>query len=71
MTLAIANHEMAKAAFPDAFGDTTEEAEPPTPCGHLDPAGEMICVGNAGHRGRHKYRRFEVEESEAEESLVN
>ena len=58
MILAIANHEMAKAAFPDAFGDggDEEKAEPPTPCGHLDSTGDMICIGVVGHRGRHKFR---------------
>ena len=57
MVLAIANHEMAKAAFPDAFGDGEEEkVEPPTPCGALDSTGDMICIGVVGHRGRHKFR---------------
>ena len=65
MTLAIANHEMAKAAFPDAFGDpeeATEEApeeapQPaPQPCASSDPTGTLMCVGVIGHRGRHKYR---------------
>jgi len=68
MTLAIANHEMAKQAFPDAFGDPEEEAteadpqpEPqpePQPCASADPTGELLCIGVIGHRGRHKYRPF-------------
>jgi hypothetical protein len=59
MTLAIANHEMAKNAFPDAFGgDDAAEATPtPGPCAFLDPrGGTRICIAEAGHRGRHRYR---------------
>ena len=57
MTLAIANHEMAKQAFPDAFGDDEETPEP-QPCASADPTGELLCIGVIGHRGRHKYRPF-------------
>ena len=66
MTLAIANHEMAKQAFPDAFGDPEEATAPeeveaapqpaPQPCASSDPTGTLMCVGVIGHRGRHKYR---------------
>ena len=60
MTLAIANHEMAKNAFPETFGDDDEaEATRPTPvpCALLDPkGGTRICIGDAGHRGRHRFR---------------
>jgi hypothetical protein len=69
MTLAIANHEMAKAHFPGTFNDDDgleptgkeEEAkeEQPVPCAYLDPERpDMICVGNLGHRGRHKFRQI-------------
>jgi hypothetical protein len=64
MTLAIANHEMAKAAFPDAFGDDEEAPEEvpwePQPCASADPTGTMLCIGVVGHRGRHKFRRVEA-----------
>jgi len=60
MTLAIANHEMAKNAFPETFGDDDEPdaAKPaPSPCAFLDPeGGTRICIGDAGHRGRHRFR---------------
>ena len=58
MTLAIANHEMAKNAFPEAFREDDEPGEPiPTPCAFLDPGdGARICIGDAGHRGRHRFR---------------
>ncbi|MEI8333637.1 MAG: hypothetical protein WCH74_07265 [Chloroflexota bacterium] len=61
MVLAIANHEMAKDAFPALFSDEdeTEEARSdPQPCAHADPTGEQLCINVAGHRGRHKYRPF-------------
>jgi hypothetical protein len=60
MTLAIANHEMAKNAFPEVF--TEEDVSPPAtlspaPCAFLDPdGGTRICIGDAGHRGRHRFR---------------
>ena len=60
MTLAIANHEMAKNAFPETLGDDDEpEATKavPVPCAFLDPRdGARICIGDAGHRGRHRFR---------------
>jgi len=62
MTLAIANHEMAKNAFPDAFGedDAAEATRPtPAPCAFLDARDPTrICIGDAGHRGRHRFRRL-------------
>lgn len=84
MTLAIANHELAKEKFPEAFSDeedATQEAldslvkeglmeevpaEPPEPCGFLDPVNEgYACVGHVGHRGRHKFRAFHTDEEMA------
>lgn len=60
MTLAIANHEMAKNAFPETFGEDHEaEVTKPTPapCAFLDPGdGTRICIGDVGHRGRHRFR---------------
>ena len=60
MTLAIANHEMAKNAFPEAFADdddATVKVEKPAPCGALDPEDvSVICVNDVGHRGCHKFR---------------
>ena len=69
MTLAIANHEMAKTAFPNAFGEeeaptpekrtrkTKVEAEISQPCAYVNPEDPtLICVGNVGHRGRHRFR---------------
>ena len=63
MTLAIANHELAKAKFPEAFTDDAETVagtvEEPTPCAFVSPEGpDLICVGGVGHRGRHKFRRI-------------
>ena len=56
MTLAVANHELAKAKFPEAFGDDeTPAEEPPAPCGLEDDAGST-CVSKRGHVGRHKFR---------------
>ena len=62
MTLAIANHEMAKQAFPDTFGDDEDEragtATHPAavrPCGVVAQDG-TICVSHMGHRGRHRFR---------------
>jgi len=58
MTLAIANHEMAKARFPEAFPDD-EEAQEASPCGYVDPTNPVLmCVGEVGHRGRHRFRPF-------------
>jgi hypothetical protein len=70
MTLAVANHELAKAKFPEAFGDDEPSEEPvaPAPCGMEDDAGG-VCVGNVGHRGRHRFRP--VVSLEADTSLVN
>ena len=58
MTLAIANHEMAKSRFPETFGDDDEAATPtPSPCAFLDARdATRICIAEAGHRGRHRYR---------------
>ena len=66
MVLAIANHELAKAKFPEAFGDeedgetpVREIREAPSPCAYVSPDdADLICVGDIGHRGRHKFRRL-------------
>jgi len=65
MVLAIANHELAKAKFPEAFTDDAETVagtvEEPTlvPCAFVSPEGpDLICAGVVGHRGRHKFRRI-------------
>jgi hypothetical protein len=56
MTLAIANHELAKEHFPEAFSDA-EEAMEEQPCSAKDPADpSRICVSEVGHRGRHRFR---------------
>lgn len=68
MTLAIANHEMAKQAFPETFGGEEEAAEPDTSsadetsglpeplCGVISEPDGLVCVGVSGHRGRHRFR---------------
>ena len=60
MTLAIANHEMAKERFPETFADDQEAQEAaPAPCGYVDPTNPILmCVGEVGHRGRHRFRPF-------------
>jgi len=75
MTLAIANHEMAKNAFPEVFGDDDEpEATKavPVPCAFLDPeSGARICIGDAGHRGRHRFRTIGEGDADAAASRAN
>jgi len=62
MVLAIANHELAKQAFPDTFPDEDDEdgtSVPevgPPPCGAASEDGMAVCMGGAGHRGRHRFR---------------
>ncbi len=71
MTLAIANHELARAKFPEAFSEEeapapadeepTENPEPPEPvrlCGVIAPPpdGDMICISEVGPSGLHKGR---------------
>lgn len=57
MTLAIANHEMAKERFPETFAEEPEGQ--PQPCAWVDPQdSDRICIGEAGHRGRHRFRRI-------------
>lgn len=69
MTLAIANHEMAKNAFPDAFGgdDAAEATRPtPVPCAFLDARdATRICIAEAGHRGRHRFRTMAAGDADA------
>jgi len=69
MTLAIANHEMAKNAFPETFGDEpgAEATRPiPVPCALLDARdATRICIAEAGHRGRHRFRTMAAGDVEA------
>ena len=68
MTMAIANHELAKEHFPGTFPSPDEiaeqqrkdaaEAEQPLPCmvpGGGQDAGKS-CVSEVGHKGRHRFR---------------
>lgn len=59
MTLAIANHEMAKEHFPGTFPDADEaSAEDLPPCSAVDPADQTrVCASAVAHRGRHRFRR--------------
>jgi len=76
MTLAIANHEMAKSRFPETFGDDdeAEAAKPnqPAPCAFLDARDPTrICLGDAGHRGRHRFRTIAAADGEAAAPRAN
>jgi hypothetical protein len=75
MTLAIANHEMAKNRFPETFGedDEAEVAKPtPTPCAFLDARDPTrICIAEAGHRGRHRFRTMAAGDVEAAAPRAN
>ena len=65
MTLAIANHELAKEHFPgvfpgedapsDAAPEPTEDGPEPLPCGATNERDES-CISEVGHRGRHRFR---------------
>jgi hypothetical protein len=52
MTLAIANHELAKG-FP--------QQEEPQPCGALGTEVGTFCISEVGHKGRHRFRSLEQE----------
>jgi hypothetical protein len=63
MTLAIADHDLAKEHFPGTFPSPEEIAEQQ----RQDAAGAMPCmveregrhcIGEVGHGGRHTYRRI-------------
>ena len=61
MTLAIANHEMAKERFPETFPPGEETLEP-QPCSIRDPDDPTrLCVSEVGHKGHHRFRRLAVE----------
>jgi hypothetical protein len=66
MTLAIANHE---GAIKQDTEEPTTAPEPFVPCAFVSEDKAMICVGAAGHRGRHKMRPIPAEDAEA--SLPN
>jgi len=69
LLLSVANHTLAAERFPEAFGDDeTEQPVAPAPCGMKDDAGG-VCVGNVGHRGRHRFRPASA--PEADTSLLN
>ena len=56
MTLAIADHELAKEHFPGVFPDD-EEAMEEQPCSARDPADpSRIRVSEVAHTGRQEYR---------------
>lgn len=67
MVMAIANHELAKARFPETFEEETpqeqeQEQEPPQVggiCGKPD-GGSKVCINTIGHRGRHRFRDLPV-----------
>ena len=75
MTLAIANHELAKEHFPETFPDdevSADSAPAATPCAFLDPdGGTRICIADAGHRGRHRFRTIGTGDAEAVTSRAN
>jgi hypothetical protein len=60
MTLAIANHELAKEHFPGTFPDDEETVErqrqDAMPC-MVERQGRH-CISEVGHGGRHTYRRI-------------
>ena len=63
MTLAIANHELAKEHFPGTFPSPEEIAEQQRqdaaeamPC-MVEKQGRH-CISEIGHEGRHTYRRI-------------
>jgi hypothetical protein len=55
MTLAIANHELAKERFPGTFPDEDPDEDPPKDCGAPDGMGKA-CISPVGHMGRHRFR---------------
>lgn len=78
MTLAIANHEMAKNAFPETFRDDDEPDAPavtpgqPVPCAHLDTADpNRICIAESGHRGRHQFRAIAAVDADGTTARAN
>jgi hypothetical protein len=76
MTLAIANHEMAKNAFPETFGDEpdAQAATPnqPVPCALLDARdATRICIAEAGHRGRHRFRTMAAGDADSAAPRAN
>lgn len=63
LTLAIANHELARERFPETFpADEDEPALETEPCALINPASASeVCVSPVGHRGRHRFRRLPAE----------
>ena len=67
MTLAIANHELAKEHFPGVFPDDEdgdrrppEDGPEPLPCGATNERDES-CISEVGHRGRHRFRAVGID----------
>jgi hypothetical protein len=66
MTLAIANHELAKERFPETFPDEEESAPAPDdgpeplPCGATN-GHDGSCISEVGHRGRHRFRTVSID----------
>ncbi len=66
MTLAIANHELAKEHFPGVFPDdeelapAPEQGPEPLPCGATNERDES-CISEVGHRGRHRFRTVTID----------
>ena len=59
MTLAIANHELAKEHFPGTFPDeevAEEQRQDAMPC--MVGRDGRHCISEVGHAGRHTYRRI-------------
>jgi hypothetical protein len=66
MTLAIANHELAREHFPGVFSDDEESAsapeEGPEPlaCGATNERDEY-CISAVRHRGRHRFGTVSID----------
>ena len=76
MTLAIANHEMAKNALPrDVRGrrrGRRRRSRPRSPAPSSTPAiATRICIAEAGHRGRHRFRTMAAGDADAAAPRAN
>jgi hypothetical protein len=71
--LAIANHEMRRT-FSETFGDddSLRYKRTPAPCAFLNPRdAARICIGEAGHRGRHRFRTLAAGDVDAAGARAN